>query len=212
MMTKKLLYSKLKSPDFIIKKSKYIPSKRSNFIQYQNSNTYSLNKSYHKKYTQTKLTMNFPSTKQISKDRETPTKKGKIHLTILSPNSKTKISYANKFNNNAVYYSNHKNTNYISKYENKYLSTEDRVNYQKNKYCLSYQKTQNCFVSNNKLLVFENKLKNSLYEGSKNNFNERNKRNNYFPIYNLSSRNNGLKNEIKRCIIKQQTRSKKYDR
>ena len=211
MMTKKLLYSKLKSPDFIIKKSKYIPSKRSNFIQYQNSNTYSLNKSYHKKYTQTKLTMNFPSTKQISKDRETPTKKGKIHLTILSPNSKTKISYANKFNNNAVYYSNHKNTNYISKYENKYLSTEDRVNYQKNKYCLSYQKTQNCFVSNNKLLGFEKKLKNNLNEGSKNNFNEAYKRNNYFPLSNFNGRNNDLKSQNSSCIKNSQTSNKKYD-
>ena len=50
MMSKKLLYFHLKSPDFIIKKSKYIPSKRSNFIQFQYSNKYSLDKSSHKKY------------------------------------------------------------------------------------------------------------------------------------------------------------------
>ena len=211
MMSKKLFYSQLKSPDFIIKKSKYIPSKRSNFIQYQHSNKYSLNKSYHKRHTKKQLTMNFPSSNSNSKELETPTRKGKIHLTILSPNSKTKISYVNKFNNNVVYYSNHKNNNYKSIYENKYLSTEERLTYQKNKHRLSYLKKTNAFASNNKLLVFENKLKNSLYEGSKNNFNERYKRNNYFPIYNLSSRNNGLKNEINSCIIKPQTSSKKYD-
>ena len=211
MMSKKLLYSQLKSPDFIIKKSKYIPSKRSNFIQYQTSNKYSLNKSYHKKHTQTKLTMNFPSSKSNLKDIETPTRKGKIHLTILSPNSKTRISYVNRFNNNVIYYSNHKNTNYKSKYENKYLSTEERLTYQKNKNRLSYLKKPNGFTSNNKLLQYEKKLKNSLIEGSKNNFNEGDKRNNYFPIYNLSSRNNDIKNEINSGIKKVQTNSKKYD-
>ena len=211
MMSKKLLYSQLKSPDFIIKKSKYIPSKRSNFIQYQNLNTYSLNKSYHKKHIQTTLTMNFPSSKPNSKDIETPTRKGKIHLTILSPNSKTRISYANMFNNNVVYYSNHKNTNYKSKYENKYLSTEERLTYQKNKNRLSYLKKPNGFTTNNRLLKYEKKLKNSLIEGSKNNFNEGDKRNNYFPIYNLSSRNNDIKNEFNSSIKKAQTNSKKYD-
>ena len=211
MMSKKILYSQLKSPDFIIKKSKYIPSKRSNFVQYQNTNKDSLNKSYHKKHIQTYLTMNLPSSKSNSKDIETPTRKGKVHLTILSPNSKTRISYVNRFNNNAVYYSNHKNTNYKSNYENKYLSTEERLTYQNNKYNLSYLKKPNGFTSNKKLLAYGKTLKNNLIEGSKNSFNEGDKRNNYFPIYHLSSRNNGIKNEINSDIKKTQTNSRKYD-
>jgi len=210
-MSKKLFYSQLKSPDFIIKKSKYIPSKRSNFITYRYSNKYSLNKSCHKKHTQTKLTMNFLSPKSNSKEIETPTRKGKIHLTILSPNSKTKISYVNRFNNNVVYYSNHKNTSYKSKYDNKYLSTEERLTYQKNKHRLSYLKKPNGFSSNNKLLAYENKLKISINEGSKNYFNEGDKKNYYFPIYNLSSRNNDLKSELNSYIKKTQTSTKKYD-
>ena len=211
MMSKKLFCSQLKSPDFIIKKSKYIPSKRSNFIQYQHSNKYSLDKSVHKKHSQTKLTMNFPSPINKSKDPETPTKKGKIHLTILSPNSKTKISYVNRFNNNVVYYSNHKNTNYKSIYENKNINTEERLTYQNNKHHLSYLKKSNGFASNCKLLVYENKLKNKLNETSKSNFNEGDKRNNIFPLSTLSSRNNEVKNGIKICIKKPKTNDKKYD-
>jgi len=210
MMSKKLFYSQLKSPDFIIKKSKYIPSKRSNFIQFQHSNKYNLNRSCNRKYTQAKLTMDFSSPKRNYKDLETPTRKGKVHLTILSPNSKTRISYLNKFNNNVVYYSNHKNTNHKSQYENQYLSTEERLTYQKNKYNLSLKKPTG-FEANNKLFVYEKKLKMNLNESSKSNFNEGHKRNNYFPICNLSSRNNDLKREFNTCIKKPQISSKKFD-
>ena len=103
--------------------------------------------------------MDYSSPKHNSKEMATPTRKGKIHLTILSPNSKTRISYVNKFNNNVVYYSNHKNNNYKSKYKNKYLSTEERLTYQKNKHYLSRLKKPMGFESNNKILVYENKLK-----------------------------------------------------
>ena len=123
---------------------------------------------------------NFNSPKRYEpKKGETPSSSN------FSPNSNIKISYLRQYNNNSIYYSNHKRSNgfsiYINtNYLNNYLNTESKVFQQKNyKYLNDERKNNNnysAYIGKVFDLKKNNKLSNDNYnrrrnkiENSKNN-------------------------------------------
>ena len=74
-----------------------------------------------------KSILEYKSIKKLNTGR----KEKKIGSSIFSPNSKMKISYLKHFNNNSIYYSNHKKNNLSSIYKKSYINTEVKSNIQK---------------------------------------------------------------------------------
>ena len=71
-----------------------------------------------------KLFVNIPTEKYKSKKNISPKANENNIKSILSPNSKVKISYLKHFNNNSIYYSNHKTNNFGSIYKKQNLNTD----------------------------------------------------------------------------------------
>ena len=125
-----------------------------------------------------------------------------------SPNSNIKISYLRQYNNNSIYYSNHKRSNgssiYINtNYLNNYLNTEPKVTQQKqnSKYLKDESKNNNnhsAYIEkvfnlkkNNKLSIEIYNQRRNIIENSKNS--NEDKKLNIFSKDIFLSRNKGLK-------------------
>ena len=135
--------------------------------------------------------------------------------------SKIKIGYLKHFNNNSIYYSNHKTNDYDSKFKNKYTNTEikqKRENLEDNNSSnknnlkkLIYFKTSPKFPTKYPL---QNGKRKNIVEDSKNNTNidENQKINNFFNKFNYINIKNGAKKRFEKIKAKKAVYQKKENK
>ena len=215
-MTKNLNNLDLKKSNYFMNIVQNNQNKGLNHIKNNQKLNSNSNKIPIQKENSKKIIANITEYKSIKKLSSKKTEKNL--KSILSPNSKGQISYLKHFNNNSIYYSNHKKNKYCSIYGKPNSNTDVKSNPPK------------CVILRNKTYIHnlinlkKNKL--SLYkkikhinEDSKNNSNiEDIKQSNIFFKYNILNRNNCAKTEYNfdkknlKQIIKRDNNSKPKNR
>ena len=191
-MSKKLSNCQKKTSDIFVRKIFYFPQKKSKVIFHLNERNSSLDNTSSKQNNNKKIRVNSNSKDIKSQKNFSNEKVERCHLMILSPNSKTKISYQNEFNNNAIYCSGLKNKKFTPIYKNYYLNTESKLcSYQKSN-ILKKNNIHSKYIKNNLGMNTNRKmskygLKNDTIENSKINYTEEDKNSNNFYINNLSA-------------------------
>ena len=107
-MTRNINNLELKTSNYFINFIQYNPYKKAKLKQKSLDITSEFNK-LHKNETPRTLLTSHPSKRLKLVKKISQSKEGKNSKNILSPDSKIKIGYLKQFNNNSIYYSNHKN-------------------------------------------------------------------------------------------------------
>ena len=142
-----------------------------------------------------KLFKKIPTEKYKSKKSISPKANEKNIKAILSPNSKVKISYLKHFNNNSIYYSNHKTNKFGSIYKKQNLNTDVKSSNPKYVFIRNKSYLHNVInLKKNKLSAY-NKIKNKNENSQNNSIISEIKKFNIFFNYHFLNKNNEAKTE-----------------
>ena len=152
-MTRNINNLELKTSNYFINFIQSNPYKKTKLKQKSLDITSEFNK-LHKNETPRTLLTSHPSKRLKLVKKISQKKEGKNSKNILSPDSKIKIGYLKQFNNNSIYYSNHKND---SRNKTQNLNTEikhvilnNKSNLSKNLKLINLKKKNNSSLNNNK--------------------------------------------------------------